>query len=183
MVFDLIATSTMGLEAVLSRELAALGYENRILDTGQVLFHGERSAICRANLWLRTAGRVLLQIGRFEAADFDQLFERTRSLPWEEILPADAAFPVSGRSRKSKLSSVPACQRTVKKAIVEKLQSAHRVQDLAETGPPFAVEVRLADDEAQLLIDTSGSGLHKRGYRPLRVRHRSARPWRPVWCS
>ena len=158
----------MGLEAVLSRELAALGYENRILDTGQVLFHGERSAICRANLWLRTAGRVLLQIGRFEAADFDQLFEQTRSLPWEEFLPADAAFPVSGRSRKSKLSSVPACQRTVKKAIVEKLQSAHRVQDLPETGPPFAVEIRLADDEAVLLIDTSGSGLHKRGYRPLR---------------
>ena len=120
MAFDLIATSTMGLEAVLARELAELGYENRIIDTGQVLFRGEVSAICRANLWLRTAGRVLLQIGSFEATDFDELYEQTRAVEWEAWLPADAAFPVSGRSRKSKLSSVPACQRTVKKAIVEK---------------------------------------------------------------
>ena len=168
MVFDLIATSTMGLEAVLSRELDALGYENKIIGTGQVLFRGDVSAICRANLWLRTAGRVLLQLGSFKATDFDQLFEQTRSLKWEEWLPADAMFPVSGRSRKSKLSSVPACQRTVKKAIVEKLTSAHGTSELPETGASFAVEVRLVDDQAQLLIDTSGVGLHKRGYRPLR---------------
>ena len=168
MAFDLIATSTMGLEAVLSRELTALGYENRIVDTGQVLFSGETSAICRANLWLRTAGRVLLQIGSFEATDFDELFERTRSLAWEEWLPVDAEFPVSGRSRKSKLTSVPACQRTVKKAIVEKLTAAHGVSALPETGPNFAIEVRLVEDRVQLLVDTSGVGLHKRGYRPLR---------------
>ena len=168
MAFDLIATSTMGLEAVLARELAELGYENRIIDTGQVLFRGEVSAICRANLWLRTAGRVLLQIGSFEATDFDELYEQTRAVEWEAWLPADAAFPVSGRSRKSKLSSVPACQRTVKKAIVEKLTAAHRVSALPETGPAFAVEVRLVDDQVQLLLDTSGVGLHKRGYRPLR---------------
>ena len=169
MLFDLIATSTMGLEAVLSRELAALGYENRIVETGQVFFRGDAAAICRANLWLRTAGRVLLQVGRFAATDFDQLFEQTRLLPWEEFLPFDAAFPVSGRSRKSKLSSVPACQRTVKKAIVEKLSLAHGTSELPESGTQFSVEVRLVDDEAQLLLDTSGSGLHKRGYRPLRA--------------
>ena len=122
MCVDLIATTTMGLEAVVSRELSALGYDNRIVDTGQVSFEGEIGSICRTNLWLRTAGRVLLQIGTFEATDFDQLFERTRSIDWEEWLPADAAFPVSGRSRKSKLTSVPACQRTVKKAIVEKIE-------------------------------------------------------------
>ncbi|MDG2208033.1 MAG: bifunctional 23S rRNA (guanine(2069)-N(7))-methyltransferase RlmK/23S rRNA (guanine(2445)-N(2))-methyltransferase RlmL [Pirellulales bacterium] len=168
MVLDLIATSTMGLEAVLARELAELGYENRIIDTGQVFFQGDTAAICRTNLWLRTAGRVLLQIGSFEATDFDQLFERTRAIGWEEWLPADAAFPVSGRSRKSKLSSVPACQRTVKKAIVEKLTTAHGVSELPETGSAFAVEVRLVDDQVQLLLDTSGAGLHKRGYRPLR---------------
>lgn len=168
MVFDLIATSTMGLEAVLARELAELGYENRIIDTGQVLFRGDALAICRANLWLRTAGRVLLQIGAFEATDFDELYEQTRSLEWEEWLPADAAFPVSGRSRKSKLSSVPACQRTVKKAIVEKLTAGHGVSELPETGAAFAVEVRLVDDQVQLLLDTSGVGMHKRGYRPLR---------------
>ena len=163
MALDLIATSTMGLEAVLARELTALGYDNRIVDTGQVLFGGEVSAICRANLWLRTAGRVLLQIGSFEATDFDELFERTRAIGWEEWLPADAAFPVSGRSRKSKLSSVPACQRAVKKAIVEKLTAAHGVSELPETGSAFAVEVRLVDDQVQLLLDTSGVGLHKRG--------------------
>ena len=168
MALDLIATSTMGLEAVLARELKALGYDNRIVDTGQVLFVGEVSAICRANLWLRTAGRVLLQIGSFEATDFDELFERTRAIGWEEWLPADAAFPVSGRSRKSKLSSVPACQRAVKKAIVEKLCVAHGVNELPETGSAFGVEVRLVNDQVQLLLDTSGAGLHKRGYRPLR---------------
>ena len=108
------------------------------------------------------------RLGTFEATDFDQLFEQTRSLDWEEWLPADAMFPVGGRSRKSKLSSVPACQRTVKKAIVEKLTSAHGTNELPETGASFAVEVRLVDDQAQLLIDTSGVGLHKRGYRPLR---------------
>ncbi|MEE2781176.1 MAG: class I SAM-dependent RNA methyltransferase, partial [Planctomycetota bacterium] len=165
---DLIATSTMGLEAVVSRELSALGYDNRIIDTWQVSFQGEIGAICRTNLWLRTAGRVLLQIHSFKATDFDQLFERTRAIGWEDWLPADAAFPVSGRSRKSKLTSVPACQRTVKKAIVEKLCSAHGVTTLAETGPTFEVEVRLLEDQVQLLINTSGIGLHKRGYRPLR---------------
>ena len=168
MCVDLIATTTMGLEAVVSRELSALGYDNRIVDTGQVSFEGEIGSICRTNLWLRTAGRVLLQIGTFEATDFDQLFERTRSIDWEEWLPADAAFPVSGRSRKSKLTSVPACQRTVKKAIVEKLCAAHAVTTLSETGPTFEVEVRLLEDNVQLLINTSGPGLHKRGYRPLR---------------
>ena len=168
MALDLIATSTMGLEAVVSREMSALGYDNRIIDTGQVSFQGEVGAICRTNLWLRTAGRVLLQIGSFEATDFDQLFETTRAIGWEEWLPADAAFPVSGRSRKSKLTSVPACQRTVKKAIVEKMCAAHGVATLAETGPTFEVEVRLLEDQVQLLINTSGPGLHKRGYRPLR---------------
>ena len=168
MMVNLIATSTMGLEAVLSRELTALGYDNRIVDTGQVSFQGNFAAICRTNLWLRTAGRVLLQIGSFEANDFDELYEQTRALEWESFLPADAAFPVSGRSRKSKLSSVPACQRTVKKAIVEKLTRAHAVGELPETGPSFSVEVRLVNDQVQLLVDTSGAGLHKRGYRPLR---------------
>ena len=117
MEFDLIATSTMGLEAVVSRELEALGYENQIIGTGRVLFRGDISAICRANIWLRTAGRVLIRIGSFSATDFGELFDRTHELPWERWIPADAAFPVKGRSHKSQLSSVPACQKMVKKAV------------------------------------------------------------------
>lgn len=164
---DLIATTTMGLEAVVSRELNDLGYENRIVGTGRVAFSAEEVAICHANLWLRTAGRLLLKIGAFQATDFGLLFDRTRALPWERWIPADGAFPVKGRSRNSRLSSVPACQRMVKKAIAEKLLEAHGAPRLDETGATHQVEVSLLDDEATLTIDTSGSGLHKRGYRPV----------------
>ena len=168
MAFELLATSTMGLEAVVSRELDALGYENRVTGTGRVLFEGDATAICRANLWLRTAGRVLVRVGCFSATDFGELFDSTFALPWQEWIPADAAFPVDGRAHKSQLSSVPACQKIVKKALVEKLRAAHGVDHLPETGPTYQVEVNLLKDQATLTIDTSGSGLHKRGYRPLR---------------
>lgn len=164
---DLIATSTMGLEAVVSRELTHLGYENRIVGLGRVAFSAEEVAICHANLWLRTSGRVLLKMGAFKATDFGQLFDQTHALPWERWIPPDGAFPVNGRSLKSQLSSVPACQRMVKKAIAEKLLKAHNVPRLDETGATYQVEVSLLKDEAVLTIDTSGSGLHKRGYRPV----------------
>lgn len=164
---DLIATSTMGLEAVVSRELTDLGFEPKILDVGQVFFQGDAQAICRANLWLRCAGRVLVRLDQFEATDFGTLFDRTAALPWEEWIPPDGRFPVNGRSVKSDLSSVPACQKIVKKAIVERLLGAHRVSSLDETGPTVTVEVALRKNLASLTIDTSGSGLHRRGYRAL----------------
>ena len=164
---ELIATSTMGLEAVVSRELKALGYGNRIVGLGRIAFDADEAAICRANLWLRTSGRVLLRLGEFPATDFGQLFDCTYALPWERWITPDGAFPVKGRSLKSQLSSVPACQKIVKKAIVEKLMAAHGVEKLEETGSTYQVEVSLINDEATLTIDTSGSGLHKRGYRPL----------------
>jgi len=164
---DFMATSTFGLEAVVSRELSDLGYEARIVQAGRILFSGDESAICRTNLWLRSADRVLLRVASFEAADFEALFERTRELPWERWLGVDALFPVTGRSVKSQLSSVPACQRCVKKAIVERLMSAHNTETLDETGPKYAVEIALLDNLATLTIDTSGRGLGKRGYRPL----------------
>ena len=164
---DLIATSTMGLEAVVSRELAQLGYENRIVGLGRVAFSGDEVAICHANLWLRASGRVLLRMGEFSATDFGQLFDQTNALPWEQWIPADGAFPVDGRSQKSQLSSVPACQRMVKKAIAERLLKAHRVPTLDETGATYQVEASLLKDTVTLTIDTSGSGLHKRGYRPV----------------
>ena len=164
---DLIATTTFGLEAIAARELKSLGYEPKIVQSGRVLFQGDESAICRSNLWLRTADRVLVRLGAFEARDFGELFDRTFALPWEAWIPPDAEFPVSGRSIKSQLSSVPACQKIVKKAVVEKLKAAHGVDLLPETGPKFSIEVALLEDLATLVIDTSGPGLHKRGYRPL----------------
>ena len=162
----LLATSAFGLEAIVKREIAQLGYEGTTLQPGRILFCAEPSAVARANLFLRCAERVLLCLGRFEALDFGQLFDQTFALPWEEWIPADGNFPVTGKSVKSQLSSVPACQRMVKKAIVEKLKSAHRVTELPETGALYKVEVALLDNQATLSLDTTGNGLHKRGYRP-----------------
>jgi 23S rRNA G2445 N2-methylase RlmL len=164
---DLIATSTFGLEAVVKRELEALGYPASSNQTGRVEFVGDAAAVARTNLRLRTADRVLIRIGRFEAADFDALFDAVRELPWEDWIGPEDAFPVAGRSVKSVLSSVPAVQRAVKKAIVDRLLGAHRVRQLPETGPTVGIEVALLKDTATITLDTSGDGLHKRGYRDL----------------
>ena len=163
---DLIATCAFGLEAVVKRELNALGYEARTLQPGRIVFTAEPSAICRANLHLRCAERVLICVGRFNAPDFDALFDQTSALPWHEWIPSEGSFPVSGKSIKSQLSSVPACQRAVKRAIVDALKARHGVGELPESGARYAVEVALLDDVATLTIDTTGEGLHKRGYRP-----------------
>ena len=162
---DLIATTAFGLEAVVKRELQALGYEGKSISPGWVQFQGDLAAICRTNLWLRTADRVLLRMASFEAKDFDALFETTKATAWDEWLARDAAFPVIGRSLKSQLSSVPACQRAVKKAVVESLLAAHRAAELPETGPQYKIEIALLKDQATLTIDTTGPSLHKRGYR------------------
>lgn len=162
-----LATCAVGLEAIVARELQALGHETKITGTGRIAFEGDEAALCRANVWLRTADRVLVRLGTFQATDFGQLFDQTHALPWEEWLGPDAAFPVNGRSVKSQLSSVPACQKIVKKAIVEKLRLAHRTDTLPETGAHYSVEVALLDDQATLTLDTSGASLHKRGYRKL----------------
>jgi putative N6-adenine-specific DNA methylase len=164
---DLIATATFGLEAIVARELEALGYSAKIIQAGRILFEGDETAVCRANLWLRTAERVLVRVGDFEVLDFGTLFDATYALPWEEWIAADDEFPVSGRSIRSQFTSVPACQKIVKKAIVEKLRAAHRVEQLPETGPKRSIEVALLNNRATLTIDTSGPGLHKRGYRTL----------------
>lgn len=167
MTYTLIATTAFGLEAVVKRELEQLGYPPTRTENGLVEFVGDESAIARANLWLRSADRVLLVMGRFQADTFDALFEQTKALPWSELLPEDAEFPVSGKSLHSTLSSVPACQSIVKKAIVEKMKQRFHRETFAETGPKFAVEVSLLKNEALLTVDTSGAGLHKRGYRML----------------
>ena len=163
--FQLVATTAFGLEAVTQRELVALGYDAKIISTGRVQFEAGLEAIPRVNIWLRTADRVLLTIARFDCLDFDALFDTTKSLPWERWIDADSEFPVNGRSVRSQLSSVPAVQRTVKKAIVDRLMSAHKTNSLPENGARVIIEASLLDNVCILTIDTSGIGLHKRGYR------------------
>ena len=163
--YDLIATSAMGLEALVAKEVRELGYECQV-DNGRILFQGDEKAIAKSNLWLRTADRVRLKIGEFKATTFDELFEKTKALPWEKFLPENAEFPVSGKSVKSKLFSVSDCQSIVKKAIVERMKKHYKKEGwFEENGPLFKIEVALHKDIALLTIDTSGSGLHKRGYR------------------
>jgi len=163
----LIATSAFGIESVVARELKWLGYDDQQVENGKVTFAGDEEAICRANIWLRTADRVLVKMGEFKALTFDELFEGTKALPWDEWLPENAQFPVDGKSVDSKLSSVPDCQAIVKKAIVEKLKQRYKKQWFEENGPLYRIEVSLLKDVATLTIDTSGAGLHKRGYRDL----------------
>ncbi len=164
---QLIATSAFGIESIVRHELSQLGYVGQIVGPGRIQFEGDLDAICRTNLWLRTADRVLIMMDRFDASDFDALFETTRSLPWETWIPVDGSFPVNGRSRNSQLTSVPAIQRAVKRAVVDRLMQAHDINELPESGPKFGIEVALLNDQATLTIDTTGPSLHKRGYRRL----------------
>lgn len=164
---ELIATATFGLEAVVAHEVKKLGYEDVTVENGKVTFKADETAICRANLWLRSADRVLVKMGSFKATTFEELFQQTKALPWPQWLPENARFPVQGKSINSKLFSVSDCQAIVKKAIVEKMKNAYRKTWFEEDGPLYPIEVALLKDEATLTIDTSGAGLHKRGYRKL----------------
>jgi putative N6-adenine-specific DNA methylase len=163
--YDLIATATFGLESIVAREVKKLGYEDVTTENARVVFRGDEEAICRCNLWLRSADRVFIRMGEFPAHSFEELFERTKALPWGDILPENANFPVQGKSIKSGLFSVPDCQAIVKKAIVEKMKQKYKREWFKEDGPKFTIEVGLLKDIATLTIDTSGAGLHKRGYR------------------
>ncbi len=161
----LAATAAFGLEAVVARELKRLGLEKSGTENGRISFSGTEADIARANIWLRCADRVLVEMGRFPASDFEELFQGVLKVPWGDILPSDAAIHVTGRSVKSKLLSVPACQSVVKKAIIEGLKRTYHAGTFPETGPRFSVEVSLNRDVATIDMDSTGPGLHKRGYR------------------
>lgn len=161
----LIATATFGLEKLIKNELKALGFEQTRGFDGGVEFDGELIDIARANLWLRCADRVLLKMGQFTAVTFDDLFEQTKALPWENWIPVDGKFTVRGKSVKSQLHNVSACQAIVKKAVVERLKTQYDVDWFSETGADYTIQIALLKDTAVLTIDTSGAGLHKRGYR------------------
>ncbi|MBD8070181.1 THUMP domain-containing class I SAM-dependent RNA methyltransferase [Bacillus sp. PS06] len=161
----LIATAAMGIEAVVAKEVQDLGYDCTV-ENGKVTFVADEKAICRANLWLRTADRIKLKIGEFKATTFDELFEKTKALNWGQFIPENAEFPVIGKSVKSTLYSVSDCQSIVKKAVVENLKRHYRKEGwFEESGPLCRIEVAILKDIVTLTIDTSGVGLHKRGYR------------------
>ncbi|MDN5322611.1 MAG: putative N6-adenine-specific methylase [Clostridia bacterium] len=161
----LIATAAFGLEAVVANEVKQLGYTDVQVENGKVTFQADLKALARTNLWLRTADRVRLKVGEFKATTFEELFEQTKALPWADWIPKDGAFPVEGKSIKSQLFSVSDCQAIVKKAVVESLKGRYKVEWFEEKGAQYKIEVALLKDIATLTIDTSGAGLHKRGYR------------------
>ena len=162
---NLIATTTFGLEAVVKRELISLGFDDIKASDGKVEFTGDESTIVKANMWLRCAGRVWIKMGEFKAVTFDELFEKTKALPWGDWIPVDGKFTVVGKSVKSTLFSVSDCQAIVKKAVVEKLKQKYKVDWFDETGAEYKIQVAILKDMVTLAIDTSGSSLHKRGYR------------------
>jgi putative N6-adenine-specific DNA methylase len=163
--YDLLATSTFGLESLVGDELAGLGFAQRAVENGQVRFAGDAADIARCSLRLRTADRIYVVLAEFPAADFDALFEGVRGIDWRSLVPRDAAVTVNARSAKSRLASVPAIQSVAKKAIVASLLGSRRGARLAETGPAADVEIRLSADRASVMLDATGEGLHKRGYR------------------
>ena len=166
--FDLLVPCHFGLEAVLKREIIELGYEITSVEDGRVTFIGDAEAVCRANVFLRTAERILIKVGQFHAETFDELFEGTKALPWEEYLPQNAKFWVAkAASVKSKLFSPSDIQSIMKKAMVERMRKVYRVNWFPEDGDAFPIRVFLHKDEVTVSLDTTGESLHKRGYRKL----------------
>ncbi|MGI5977750.1 MAG: THUMP domain-containing class I SAM-dependent RNA methyltransferase [Candidatus Limivicinus sp.] len=156
----------LGLERPIADELKRLDMEDVHSENGRVYFAGDELSVARANINLRVGERVLIELGRFEARSFEELFQGTKSLPWEEFIPKDAAFPVKGYSLNSTLFSVSDCQKIIKKAIVERLKSVYGISWFDETAECYQIQFSIMKDCVSMCIDTSGDGLHKRGYRP-----------------
>lgn len=165
MEYTLIAPCYFGTESVLTYEVKKLGVSEVKTEDGKVTFKGDERIIAAANINLRTAERVVILLKEFKAKTFDELFDGVYSINWAQLMPKDAQFPVKGSSLSSTLSSVPACQKIVKKAIVESLKKGHNTKILPETGNLYKVRVALRKDVVSVMLDTSGDGLHKRGYR------------------
>ena len=165
MKYHLIAPCYFGTESTAAFEVRRIGAEEVQVTDGRIAFTGGPEIIAAANLNLRCAERVLLLLKSYTATTFDELFDGVYSIPWEELLPADAQFPVKGSSLSSILSSVPACQKIVKKAVVERLKKGHKVLTLPETGALYKLRFSIRKNRVEIMLDTSGDGLHKRGYR------------------
>ena len=165
MKLELVATCLFGLEHLLGQEIEELGYERISTINGRVTFLGDEEAVALCNVFLRFAERVLIKVGGFRATSFEELFEGTRALPFADYLPRDAAFPVKGHSIKSALRSIPDCQAIIKKAVVRSMSEVYGISVFPEEGVKYQIEFFILNDEATLMIDTSGEPLHKRGYR------------------
>ena len=166
--FDLLVPCHFGLEAVLKREIYDLGYEITKVEDGRVTFEGDEEAICRANIFLRTAERVMIQVGRFKATTFEELFQGIKNLPWEEYIPEDGKFWVKKASSiNSKLFSPSDIQSIAKKAMVERMKQKYHKEWFKEDGAAYPVRIFLLKDEVMVALDTSGDSLHKRGYRTM----------------
>lgn len=166
--YEIAVPCHFGMEAVLKREILNLGYEIESVENGRILFRADAAAIARANIFLRTAERVLLVVGRFRAESFDELFENTKALDWENFIPQNGRFWVTKASTaKSKLFSTSDIQSIVKKAVVEKLKAKYHVEWFAEDGESYPLRVFLLNDEVTVALDTTGESLHKRGYRRM----------------
>ena len=163
--FEIIIPTIFGLESFVSREIKSLGYEISSVEDGKVTFLGDESAVCRANTAVRTGERVLIKIGEFTAVTFDELFEGTKALNWAEWIGKNDAFPVKGFCLKSQLASVRDCQSIIKKAAAESLGKTYGLERLPEDGACYQIQFSVFKDKVTLMLDTSGDGLHKRGYR------------------
>ena len=161
----LIATATFGLETAVKNEVTQLGYDITHVSNGRIEFSAIPDDIPHANLWLRCADRVMLKMGEFTAVTFDDLFEQTKAIPWETLITAEGQFTVNARAAKSTLLSDRSVQSIVKKAVADRLQAAYGLDWLPETGAAFTIDVSIFQDMVLLAVDTSGDGLHKRGYR------------------
>ena len=162
---ELIITTLFGLEALVSKEIKKLGYEVTEVADGRVTFLGDEAAIARCNLWVRCGERLLIKMGETKVTTFDELFDFTKSLPWEDWIEKEDAFPVKGYSLKSTLFSVPGCQSIIKKAVVSALEETYGQKWFPESGTLYQIEFSLIKDKLTLMIDTTGQPLHKRGYR------------------
>ena len=161
-----VAPCLFGIEGLLSDELKLMGAKNVVAENGRVVFEGDDNILAAANIKSRFAERILILIGSFKATTFTQLFENVKNLPFEKYIGKRHAFPVKGWSLHSTLHSIPDCQSIIKKAAVERLRSRYRIDWFQETGPVHQLQFSILKDEVTLMLDTSGEGLHKRGYRP-----------------
>lgn len=165
MSINFVIPCLLGVESIITNEMKELGAENVVAENGRVLFSGDEHILARANICSRYAERIQILMGSFEVHSFEDLFQATKSLPWEEWIGAEDAFPVKGYSINSDLFSVSDCQAIIKKAIVERMKTKYNISWFEETGPVYQVQFSIMKNIASLLIDTSGAGLHKRGYR------------------
>ncbi len=167
MKIKMIAPCLLGVEGIVAQELKRMGAEDVMPENGRVCFNGDFNILARANICSRYSERILIEMGRFTAKTFEELFQGVKSLPWEQWIGKKDKFPVKGRSLNSQLSSVPSCQKIIKKAIVERLKSKYKVQWLEETEEFYQVQFLIMKNNVSIMIDTSGNGLHKRGYRQI----------------